>query len=519
MLRLITRLAVILLLIGAAAAAAADSPPPAYFWPPATDVAIFKAGCAYIIREGETSIAPGGILTERVPRPVLGTLDVYSLTEGVKVGEVVAFYDEFEREAPITDLDAFYRRQIGRRVELEYDKGAVEGVLRAVLSPGHLLVETGADTVLIPIAAVTRLTFVGAPALAGTEQGRQARFRIKLLGNARRARLGLSYLEESWAWFPTYRLNLRPGGQAELVLAATVVNNAEDVQGATLHLIVGVPNFMMRGTLSPMALDVETGVLAAAPRLDNALRSQVMAKGYAAAEAAYDGDAAGGAVPVGDVEDLFVYEKKAFTLGKGQRMQLELFRSLIPCESLYKWDVPLPDTGRYNQSQFQNQGALRGEQAGEVWHYFRLTNRTNVPWTTAPAMIVSAWQPVAQDLMKYVSVGGSHDLRVTVATDLRGRAAEEEIERKTVRLFKNDDYLQITVRGTLTLENFKKEPARVEIRKNLWGAVRDGGGGAVTKTTEYLWNVNPRSRIDWQVDLPAKGKKTLTYTYELYVNI
>lgn len=134
-------------------------------------------------------------------------------------------------------------------------------------------------------------------------------------------------------------------------------------------------------------------------------------------------------------------------------------------------------------------------------------------------MIVSGWQPVAQDQMKYVTVGGRYDLRLTVAPEIKGTAREEEIGRKTVRIFGNDDYLQITVRGTLDLENAKKNAVRLEVGKDLWGEVKDAGGGKSVKLPEYLWQINPHSRLDWQFELPAGGKKTITYTYELYVDI
>ena len=515
--RLVVRLAILALLGSAMMAAAGPASDQAYFWPPALDVSIFKNNCAYIIREGEVEVAPEGVLTEKIPRPVLGTLDVYSLTEGARVTEVVAFYDEVEKVARITDVETFYRRQIGRRITLEYGGGKVEGTLRAVLAPGHLLVEAAGGSALIPLGEVTRLTLAGDAPLEMAGEGRQPRFRIRLTGPARRARLGLSYLEESWAWFPSYRVNLRPKEEAELVLTATVVNNAEDVNGAVLHLIVGVPNFLMRGTLSPMVLDVETGllerrVMPAAPSqvFDNALR---MEKSYAA----------GGESPVtavGSVEDLFVYEKKGFSLGEGQRMQLELFRGTVPCTPVYKWEIPLPDAERYyGQRYLQQQGKFTGEQTGQVWHYLRLTNNTAVPWTTGPAMIVSGWQPIAQDQLKYVAIGGQYDLRVTVAPEIRGEAREEEVGRKTVRLFGNDDYLLITVRGTMTLENLKKGEVRLEAAKDLWGEVKDTGGGKQTRQAEYLWNINPHSKLEWQFTLPPGGKKTITYTYELYVNI
>lgn len=515
---------VVLALSTSAAIAAGSAAEPSYFWPPAQDVAIFKDGCAYVIREGETEAGPDGVLTEGIPRPILGTLDVYSLTDGVEVVEVVAYYDTTERTARIEDTDTFYRRQIGGRVILEYDQQKLEGVLRAVLSPGNLLLETAEGSVLVPAGRITRFTVAGGVTLDLNAQAQKPRFRIRLAGAPRRVRLGLSYLEESWAWFPSYRINLRPNGQAELVLSATVVNNAEDVSGATLHLIVGVPNFMMRGTLTPMALDVDSGQYTAlesrleksllSQAFDNAQRGEVYARTEAAPAQANP------AVPAGPVEDLFIYEKKGFTLGRGQRMQFELFRGQVPYQSIYKWEVPLSETQRaYSQGGRQQQARYQGEQTGQIWHYLRMANKTVVPWTTAPAMVVSGWQPISQDLMKYVPIGGTYDLRLTVAPDLKGALKEEEIERRSVRLYENDNYLQVTVRGTINLENLKKTPVQLEVAKDLWGEAKDTGGAKASKGAELLWNVNPRTKLNWQLELPAGGKRVLTYTYEFYVNI
>lgn len=517
------RSAAILILCFTAAAGAANAGDVPYFWPPAVHVAIFKDGSAFVIREGEAEPGPQGVLTERVPRPTLGTLDVYSLTDGVRVAEVTAYHDEAARKVPVSDLGAFYRLLVGRRITVTCEGQETKGVLRGVLDPHHLLVETEGRALLIPLAEVERLGLDGPAPLETDGSLREPRFRIRLSGAApRRVRLGLSYLTANWAWSPSYRINLRPDGQAELILTAVVVNDAEDVDGATLHLVVGVPNFLMRGTLSPMALDVDAGRLAQVSSLQQKVQSQVFdnaMRNYVLAEAA-PAPGAGEAAPLGSVEDLFIYEKKGFTLGRGQRMQFELFRGLVPYQSIYKWEIPLSEAEKfYGQRGSQMQGKFAGEQTGSVWHHLRLTNKTAVPWTTAPATIVSGWQPLAQDLLKFVPVGGVQDLRVTVAPEIKGLVKEEEIARQNVRLFNNDAYLQITVRGTVTLENAKKVGVRMEIAKDIWGDPVEAPGAEIMKSAEFLWNVNPRAKLSWRLDLPAGGKKTLAYTYVFYLNI
>lgn len=98
---------------------------------------------------------------------------------------------------------------------------------------------------------------------------------------------------------------------------------------------------------------------------------------------------------------------------------------------------------------------------------------------------------------------------------IEATAREEEVARKTVRLA-NRNYLQITVRGALILENAKKTPVKVEITKDLWGEVEEAGGGKAAKKPG-LWGVNPHSVLEWKLALPPGGKRTMEYLYHFWL--
>ena len=504
-----------LLIMTVAAAAAATAAVPKYFWPAAKDVAIFTDGSAFVIREGDADYSAGGILTAKVPRAVLGTLDVYALTEGAYIDEIVSLLDASDASGTITDLGDFYRQLAGLNIAVECGQVKIEGVLKAVLNPGYLQIESGGDsTNLVPMTSVTKLSVSGNPT---PRIAYQPRLRIKV-GNVKdgtaQVKLGLSYLNQDWSWSPSYRLNLKPENKAELIHYATVVNGDEDVKDAVLHLIDGTPNFLMRGTLSPLVFDVQSGgfVPAPAPMVTRLSESKAaLADSYTDNQVQAEGQ----------TSELFFYQKKGFSLQAGQRMQLMLFHATIPCKPFYKWVIGFQDlNGSYSQSNIQQQGKISDTRTGQIWQYLRLTNNTVIPWGAAPAMVVSDWKPVAQDMMRPVPVNSTFDLRVLASSDIKGIIKEEEAGRRIYRPANSrTDYLLITVRGTITVENHKANAVGLEVSKDLWGDVKDAGKAKASKSPESLWNINPHSHLMWSFDVPANDKKELTYTYEYYVGM
>jgi hypothetical protein len=160
----------------------------------------------------------------------------------------------------------------------------------------------------------------------------------------------LLYFTDGMRWIPTYRVGGGLVTDAELALQGEVINQAEDVDGAALDLVVGVPAFRFKDVGSPLTLEsVLRGTLArVAPqvmaqqmvsnRLSNAFGNdrggfeEVERAGAAALETAPE-------LATEASQDLFLYGVGKVTLGRGARATYPLWQSTTPLRHLYTMDV------------------------------------------------------------------------------------------------------------------------------------------------------------------------------------
>src|SRR5207249_2939807 len=93
------------------------------------------------------------------------------------------------------------------------------------------------------------------------------------------------YVQKGLRWVPEYRAELLADKKVRLSLQATVVNDLADLKDVGASLVVGIPNFLMKETLSPLALREAAAHVAPHLRyggqqfLNNAVASQVASYG------------------------------------------------------------------------------------------------------------------------------------------------------------------------------------------------------------------------------------------------
>ena len=76
----------------------------------------------------------------------------------------------------------------------------------------------------------------------------------------------------------------------------------------------------------------------------------------------------------------------------------------------------------------------------------------------------------------------------------------------------------VKVRGAVILDNYKEETVKISVTQRLFGEVTAAGDqGKITKKAPVANNPNPQSEIAWEVELPARGEKKLTYVYKVYL--
>lgn len=344
--------------------------------------------------------------------------------------------------------------------------------------------------------------------------------------------MSILYFRPGIRWIPTYRVTLaeKEGKKmANMALQAELLNEAEDLNNVPIDLVVGVPNFRFKDTISPMTLEAtlrNTLVEAAPGLMGNNLSNGFNNASYSQRSSEFRHNAAQShGVDEGTInlpndltatgsQDLFVYHLPKTTIGKGDRVAVSIFQSEAPYRDIYTWDV------RVNRSDIETAPSAPGLKSplslakNEVWHQIEVTNTSNVPWTTGAVLLMQGNQPLAQELLTYTSPKNVCRIPVTVAVELKGSFEEKEINRTldSVRWL-DHAYAKIEKQATVHLCNNKKDPVDVEITLRLGGRVTEASEkgdielGAFRAEDWQNYNgspaVNNSSTVTWKAKLAS----------------
>ncbi|NOT31278.1 MAG: hypothetical protein HOP15_12595 [Planctomycetes bacterium] len=472
---------------------------------PVREVTVFKDGHAFVLRETTRAAdAAGNVVLDDLPEPVLGTFWPYA-SGGAKLVSATARRESVNQERTALDLVQLLRANVGRELTLiDVDGGRIQGKLLGLTrrsgeeveasEPGSgrprpeefgsiVRIATASGTRVLPVARVRELETEGELGERFGEEALHERLSLRVDRPASRVTVGVAYVQKGLRWIPAYRLDLDGDGQAAVRLEATLVNDLIDLEGATVHLVVGAPRFEFAGELDPMALrEVAAGIGSRAQPFDrfsnlagnsNMLTTQVA--GYvegapAPSAPALAGEAAG--------EDLYLYTVRDVTLRKGERLVLPLSEFTLPYRDVFVLDVPIGPPPELFES-FSGERALelaRLLAAPKAVHTLRLDNTSQAPLTTAPALVLEGGKLLAQGRMLYTPPGGRTDVAINPAVDVRVELEERESGRTSERIL-DTDYLRIGLAGSIRLSNQKREPIELEVRRSVLGLVDEVGQG------------------------------------------
>jgi hypothetical protein len=514
-------------------------------------IAIFKNGLGFFIREGEVTLRDKWAVTEHVPRATLGSLWIGSLDKDAQLEEVIGFMDDVKSETEAITLQQLLKANIGKKAIITASK-VIEGIIKSVpemrppsqegiqLSSQYVsrrnqpqqgiiaIISTKDGDVVINKNSISSIEFPGNYSAKIVSEGKAKRIKFKMATRKNKAKLSLSYLQKGISWIPSYLVNIEDPKKARITMKATLINDIENLENVDAFFVVGYPNFIYADILSPMALDqalnqfvtsLESGGRQRGEysRLANVMRQSVSAgymnqSGPQPLDQGYD---AIKGVPGASEEDLFLYHKKGIHLRKGERAYYHIFSAKVDYKHIYEWNVP--DTINVDPRGYQQSGQQPKEKE-QVWHSIKLTNSTAYPWTTAPALTISGWKPLAQDIINYTPKSTKTNLKLTIATDIKTNRNEYEAERqRDVRLYRNS-YDLVTVKGELYIKNAKSKAVTMEIKKKVTGEVLEvSHKGKINKVAEGLRGVNFNSYISWEIPVKAGEEIEVTYTYKIYI--
>jgi hypothetical protein len=502
----------------------------------AKNIAVFKNGIGFFMREGTVRLNEGWAVTEYVPNASLGSLWIGSLDKDSILEEVIGFKEDVQRSFEAISIEELLASNIGKKLKITYGDKIIEGTIKSVpeaRAPDRLqpklaaivILDTGDGEVVLNKSNISKVEFPKGFSASYLSKEKAKRIKFKVATSKKEAKLGLSYLQKGLSWVPSYLINLEDSKKARMTMKATLINDAEDLENVDFFFVVGYPNFLYVDVLSPMALEESItqfiqglrregrqedagGMMAITRQRADFRESGTLSNldyGYETIKG----------LPGAAEEDLFLYHKDKISIKKGERAYYPIFFDEVDYKHIYEWEIP--DTINVDPRGYQRSEQEKKEKE-HVWHSVKLSNSTKYPWTTAPAFVVSGWKPLAQDTINYTPKNAKTNLKLTVATDVKHDRHEYEIDRQRDVKIYNHNYDLVTVKGELSIKNHKNKEITMEIKKRLTGeAIEVSHNGKIEKVAEGLRGVNQNSSISWEIPLKAGEEISVTYKYKVYI--
>lgn len=548
---------------------------------PVKEVTIFKDGHAFMLHEGVLPVDAGGSITlDTLPRPVIGTFWPYSVETGAKLTAVRSGVRRVQTERPVQNMRELidanrnaetvinengvtYSATILGTLATKEARAAVKLLTaKELLSPKENLVavKTADGVKVVELGRIQGIEFkmpAGAEPKAtfNVEENRNVLTLGLDWGNRKpeqQAAVGMVYLQRGIRWIPNYHVNIDGKGNAVIKLQATLLNELTDLQDVTAHLVVGVPSFAFKDTVDPMAAQQAAAQLSMYFQEDartgyafsNAIATQVasrMTERPAAGPPPMDlGPELGG---TDKNEDLFVYTFKHLTLRKGERMVVPVAEFTIPYRDVYQLNLPYaPPREVFKSLNAQQQAELaRLFNAPKVMHRMRLTNTSNFPLTTAPALIFREGRLLAQGMMTYTAIGAQTDLGMTTAVDVQVKKQDKETKRTPNAVtWDGHQYMRVDLAGTVTVANRLGQPIELEVTRQVLGDIDEAAqGGAIVRAgaldedqylvmpeSPYWWGwynwpywwsrLNGNAQVTWTLKLDPGKSADLNYTWHYF---
>jgi hypothetical protein len=547
---------------------------------PVREVTVFKDGHAFVLHEGDMPVSDTGIVhLDQLPSPVIGTFWPYAAGEGVTLKSVVAGKRAVKSQQTALTIRDLLKANIGAKVHLKLSQDHFAGTIvsipsrqddqhpdsRPATEPAQpevgniMVVQTAEGHRAIPLDAVQEVTFLEQPQVKIPREEEQNVLSLQLQWKdgkpAPAARVGMVYLQKGIRWIPSYKLDLDGKGRARVKLQATLINEMIDLDNVTMNLVIGVPHFTFKETLDPISLGQAAAQLSVhfqegsqtAFAFSNAIQTQVarMGEQRAAAPAGSAGVDAGPGEEFSDGnkrEDLYVFTVPGVSLKKGERMVVPVIEFELPYEDVFTVKLPVsPPREMLQQLNNDQQKELaRMLHAPKAVHQARLTNRSDYPLTTAPALLMRDGQLLGQSMMTYTPVGGQVDVEMTAAVDITVSKQEAETNRTpNAANWAGKAFDRIDLEGKIQLRNFADKPVKLEVVRFVLGVIDTAGQDGVisrlnvredawelgtdfpTWWSWYGWpygwfQLNGMGRARWQLDLPAGQETTLEYTWHYF---
>lgn len=479
------RSSAILALIALSAVAISDNPPKNNaFGTKLKSVAVFRDGFGYYVREGQVKLENGWATTDFVPTAIKGSVWFYTADKSDRIDSIVMTKENELSFSSPTDIKTKLADKVGLRLVVQTNGGQrFDGELAKILDD-MLLLKVGDAYNAVPYGQVRSITLPGYP----------VKIKIDSKDPNKVVTIGVAYLQDGIRWEPSYILDVSKG-QASLDLRASINNTTEKLDKTDVYFVVGSPFVSNRGVQDilgpvPNAPAAGTGVAVKTPESEKEReREREHEKDETpVVKAAVTRDEAG---------ELYYYRKSDLTLSTGDIAMVSIFSASVPVTPSYEWNAD----------------------GDEVAYLLGIQNKSKEPLTTGPVLVLEDGKAIGQETIRYTPAGGSTEVRLARGIGLKVEKTEAEVKRGAAVKIGKTDFIPVTLKGTLTVTNYRPNAVALKVTKTLRGKVGEISDAGKLKQTQILsGEPNPINDLEWKVSIPVGGTKTITYTLETYMS-
>ena len=507
--------------------------------PSVSQAAVFKPGLVYVVREAAVPAGVNLFRLKTVPQALDGTLWLDS-PDGAKISELRTTLDTHAVTGvqDITSIPELIASAMGKSIELklrDYAGGKVE----VISVKGKLLSSDSQQSVLtlgLPnghfrSVSTTEIIDISAPGVPLKTPRIRPRVELRFRVNASKpSRIRITSLEFGAAWVANYRLNMK-GSTGQFEASAQLGLGALTLKNTRVRLVTGLPNLGAKtqldlasgstslsnylanrpGQLSQAAVDPFDAVEQSISNPNGAtgfFRSSGLGGvvtnnvGYIS----YDPNdnsliVRGGedvpaflarAVQASRLEDLHAYEFDTVTLPAGGRISRVLSDTVLPINTLYRWDA----SGN-----------------GGFERVLRLRNTSSAGWPAGSILLQTQDVPLAQVPMPFTAPGQDANLELGAVEDLIHHSDPTETDRKPITDSRGKPALLASQEATIEVTNTRTESVEIEVNYDVTGSLTDGAGSEVKKLAKSD-SLNPSSRLTWKLTLTPGEHKTWTIKFQ-----
>lgn len=492
---------------------------------------IFKNGTYFIVKEGAVSAEKGNWRMESPKNPLLST---FWLTTGkdYKISRVDFKDDTIKINRTIKNWADILPVSKGKKIKIAYVLTNTQNSALRELS-GTLL-DYYKDNSTIKLSTADGFTMflttnqIVELSVEGKTDEKYKTDSLTRVGIVNFNKSGtdiplkLTYMSTGIQWIPSYNLKVIDDKLIQIEMKALVENFSESLKNVDLTLTVGAPQFKYGSQPDYLALNFYTGTSQTVSYSQGYLYNN---SGVPAMQGMYEGmdknsrtydwqDFTTYSTDGEKSNDLYKYRIGNVSLAMNTKSSFSIFSASIPYSDIY--EVSIGDVVNFAGTRYINNNP---DQRYDVYHSFKLMNTTSNPFTTAPAFIQDEkLEPLAQDEIKYTPKGGHVKVQLSRSPDIYvGNTEEQSNKTDNAKTYNKVVYSKVTIKGSIPVENLQDKAISLNISKYINGHILDvSDNGKINIPGKYT-GLNPSSNAEWTIELKPNEKKTITYTYEVYV--